>query len=193
MDSMYLIILLVLGATVSASVFLARSLLMNEPREIVKQVGIWLGIVTLLPLAAWYGTSVFWPPPDWKGHQKQVSRLQDRMRADNTKKETEELLQEKERLEDDLEGAEKVYYRAMFRVCYPVGLFAVLIGLFFRVQVIGAGLLFGGLATLTAGCYSYWDQMDAWLRFGSLLLALTALLVLGMWRYRRPGAALSPV
>ena len=43
---------------------------MHEPREIVKQVGVWLGIVSLLPLAAWYGTSAIWHPPDWKGHQK---------------------------------------------------------------------------------------------------------------------------
>ena len=96
------------------------------------------------------------------------------------------LRDEKDRLRQELEEAEKVYYGAMFWVAYPAGLAAVIVGLLFPVQVIGAGLLFGGLFSLTAGCYSYWDRMDGWLRFGSLLIALLVIFILGSLRYRTP-------
>src|SRR5438552_2423498 len=37
---------------------------------------------------------------------------------------------------------------------------------------------------VTAGCYSYWDKMGGWLRFGSLVVALGVVLALGTWRFR---------
>jgi hypothetical protein len=118
-----------------------------------------------------------------------VQKLEQRIGDDREDKEkVRRLRQEQERLQDELERAERVFYRTMFWVAYPVGLLATVVGLFFPVQVIGAGMLFGGLFSLTAGCYSYWDHMDAWLRFGSLLVALLLLLVLGTGRFR-PGPA----
>src|SRR5262249_41979392 len=80
------------------------------------------------------------------------------------------------------EAEQRAYYHDMFWVAYPVGLVALVVGLFFPVQAVGAGLLFGGLISLGEGCYSYRDRMDGWLRFGSLVVALLTLLVLGSWR-----------
>jgi hypothetical protein len=193
MDSLYLQIGLLLGATVAASVFLSRSLQMHEPREIVKQVGVWLGIVTLVPLTAWYGTSVYSPPPDWKWYQKELRKVEEQIGdARRGEEKPDQLRKEKDKLETELDEAEKVFYRDMFKVCYPIGLLSVIVGLLFRLQVVGAGLLFGGLFTLTTGCYSYWDRMDAWSRFGSLILVLVVLLAMGTWRYWRTPTAATP-
>jgi hypothetical protein len=45
-------------------------------------------------------------------------------------------------------------------VAYPGGLVAAIVGTFFPVQVVDAGLMFGGLCSLTAGFYPYWDRMQ---------------------------------
>jgi len=164
-------------------------------RELVKQIAIWLGIVALLPLSVWFGTSAFSPPPDDKEHSKaqakieeQIKDLESRMKEEpqnreRLRAEREKLRKERDDRRDEFEAAEKVFYGRMFWVAYPIGLVAIIIGTFFPVQAVGAGLQFGGLASLTAGCYSYWDRMDAWLRFGSLVVALVVLLALGTWRF----------
>src|SRR5262249_2303040 len=68
-------------------------------RELVKQIAVWLGIVVLLPLAVWYGTSAFSPPPDWKRHSRDNARLDEKVRDAKGEAEKEKLRQEKERLE----------------------------------------------------------------------------------------------
>src|SRR4051812_18943173 len=127
MDSLYLQIGLLLGATVAASVFLSRSLQMHEPREIVKQVGVWLGIVTLVPLTAWYGTSVYSPPPDWRWYHKELRKIQEQIAdAQRANEKPDQHRKEKDRLETELDEAEKVFYRDMFKVCYPIGILSVI-------------------------------------------------------------------
>jgi hypothetical protein len=153
-------------------------------RELVKQIAVWLGIVVLLPMSVWYGTSAFSPPPDWKHYSKTTSRLDEKIHDAKSEAEKDKLRQERDRIDAERDEAERVFYADMFWVAYPTGLLAILLGTFFPVQAVGAGLMFGGLASLTAGCYAYWDRMGDWLRFGSLVLALLVLLILGTWRFR---------
>lgn len=173
---------LALGPVVFLGVVMAQDAM--TIRELVKQIAVWLGVVILLPLVVWYGTSAFSPPPDAKEYSRSTSRIDEQIKETAVQAEKEKLRQERERLEKEHEEAERVHYGHMFWVAYPIGLVAVIIGTFFPVQAIGAGLMFGGLISLAAGCYSYWDKMDGWLRFGSLIVALAVLLVLGTWRFR---------
>ena len=161
---------------------------MQTVRELMKQIAIWLGIVTLLPLSVWYATSAFSPPPDWKQHARTTARLDERIADTKEVAEKEKFRAEKDHLVAQLDEAERVYYGHMFWVAYPVGLVAVIVGTFFPVQVVGAGLMFGGLSSLAAGCYSYWDRMGDHLRFGSLVVAVAVVLALGTWRFR-PGSS----
>jgi hypothetical protein len=148
--------------------------------------------VALLPLTVWYGTNAFSPPPDWKRYAEAEQELAGKIqraeanadKGEKARREAEQLGKEKERLGKEKEEAERVYYGHMFWVAYTVGLLALVVGTFFPVQSVGSGLMFGGLSSLTAGCYSYWDKMGDRLRFGSLVVALAVLLVLGTWRYR---------
>ena len=171
---------------------LMASTAMYTVRELAKQIGVWLGIFVLLPLSVAYGTRAFRPPPDWEQYTKAETRLSGRIMETEEPADKAKLQEELDRLEEQREREERVFYRIMFWVAYPVGLVAVIVGILFPVQAVGAGLLFGGLATLTSGCYSYWDKMGDWLRFGSLVVALAVLLVLGTWRFRMVGPAGPP-
>ncbi len=137
-----------------------------------------------MPLTVWYGTNVFSPPPNWKEYTRSAERIEERIRDAKGEREKERLRDEKDRLDEKKEGEERVYYKHMFWVAYPVGLVAIVLGTFFPVQAVGAGLMFGGLSSLAAGCYSYWDKMTDQLRFGSLVVALGVVVALGTWRFR---------
>jgi hypothetical protein len=158
-------------------------MIFRSTREPVKQIGIWLGIVSLLPLSTWYGTSTFSPPPDSEEHYEATSRIQRRVEDAEDKADKENLRQQIDQLQAAHKEAERIFYRDMFWVAYPVGLAALIFGILFQVQPVGGGLVFGGLITLGTGCYSYWDQMAAWQHFLTLLLVLLVLAILGSWRF----------
>jgi energy-coupling factor transporter transmembrane protein EcfT len=155
-------------------------------RELVKQIAVWLGIVVLLPLAIWYGVSAFSTPPDKRENAKALAKINEQIqdaKEDKDKAERDKLRRERDRLQAEEEEAQRQFYHDMFWVAYPTGLVATILGVFFPVQAVGAGLMFGGLISLATGCYAYWDRMDAWLRLGSLVVALLVLLALGTWRF----------
>jgi hypothetical protein len=167
------------------------------PPEIVKQIIVWLGIVVLLPFSVWYGTSTFTKAPDWKEHSRASARLDARILDATEAADREKLRDEKDELDADLHRAEQHFYSRMFWVAYPIGLVAVVAGILLGVQAVGGGLLYGGIASLVMGCFTYWDNMNDGLRFGALLLTLAVLITMGIWRFGplqlaslfRPGSA----
>jgi hypothetical protein len=96
---------------------------------------------------------------------------------------------EQQRLGKLIEEEQRLYYRAMFWIGFPIGLTTLVVGLFLRSVAVGTGLAFGGLCTLTAGCYSYWDDMGDALRFFSLLIVLVILMAVGLLKFGKSAAA----
>jgi hypothetical protein len=142
-----------------------------------KQFAVGLGILALLPLAVWYGVNLVHAPPDPNALLSAETR--------------EPVLPGQSRIEEDFsegrkrfEEEQRLYFRTMFFVAYPVGVLAFAGGALLRNQAVGAGLMFGGILTLGQGCYYYWDKMGDWLRFGSLLVALALVAAFGLWSYR---------
>ena len=158
-------------------------MIFKNVREPIKQIAIWFGVVGLLPLTAWYGTAAYSPPPDSDEYYKSTSRLEEKIKETQGHAEKEKLRQERDQIENNYKEGQNLFYRNMFWVAYPVGLFAVVMGMFFPVQPVGSGFVFGGLICLGTGCYSYWDKMQGWHRFVSLLVVLFVLAVLGSWRF----------
>ena len=78
------------------------------------------------------------------------------------------------------QGSQLAFYRAMFWVGFPIGLGALVAGLLLRPPTVATALGLGGLCTLSAGCYSYWDDMGDALRFFSLLLVLAVVGAIGL-------------
>src|SRR3954469_3432577 len=105
-------------------------------RTLAKQFAVGLGITALLPLAVWYGVNLWSPPPDSKDHYKAQEKLDKKAAKAKDEAEQEKLAQEKERLKEEYEEAERLYYRDMFYVAYPVGVLAVLAGTLLRVQAV---------------------------------------------------------
>jgi hypothetical protein len=67
-------------------------------------------------------------------------------------------------------------------VATPLGVAAILIGAYLAFHAIGTGLIFGGTFTVTSGYWSYWQYLDNWVPFISLLAGFAILLFVG---YRR--------
>jgi hypothetical protein len=158
-------------------------MIFKNVREPLKQIAIWVGIVGLLPLTAWYGTAANDPPPDSDEYSKAATRFEEKIGDTEGPAEKEKLRNERDQAESTYKAALHQFYRNMFWVTYPIGLFALVFGIFFPVQPVGSGCVFGGLSCVGMGCYSHWDKMDGVHRFVSLIVVLVVLGVLGSWRF----------
>jgi len=151
---------------------------------LLKQLILCVAIAALLPLSSWAGATLLHPRTQLRDLMAQQQRVQQDSYDSNpdvparTKARDEGL-----RLGKLIEEEKRLFYRAMFWVGFPIGLTALVAGLFLRGVAVGFGLAFGGLSTLASGCYSYWDDMGDALRFFSLLIVLVILLAIGQRKF----------
>src|SRR5438132_3310371 len=147
--------------------------MLREPataRTLAKQFAVGFGIAVLLPMTVWYGVRLFHPPPDRgeyfpeEKYGAAPAPLPPAGEAGHTDPKAEKARTERAERQERFEEAERLHYRSMFFVAYPVGLLAIAGGGLLRVQAVGAGLMFAGLFTLGPGCYSYWDKMGDGMR-----------------------------
>lgn len=165
--------------------------------DLLKQLVIWIGIVGLLPLVGYAGATILHPQKPMKDLMAERNRAGQEMnnvRSNNNdpaaeqaaQQERSKLMDKQQALTKQIEEETRLFNRAMFWVAFPVGLAAVLVGVaFVRIVCVGTSLAFGGLCTLSFGCYSYWDEIGDSLRFFSLLAALATLVALGVTKFGR--------
>lgn len=171
--------------------------------ELIQQFVIWAGIATLLPLTSWAGATLLHPRTKLQELHREESRLRDERytvnkddlpedeaartaRMAERKKENDRIAKEEERLAKEVAEEVRLFNRARFWIAFPVGLITMAAGFFLRPVAVGSSLAFGGLVTLTTGCYSFWDDIDDFLRFISLLAVLVILVGIGMKKFSRP-------
>jgi len=157
--------------------------------ELIKQLVIWVAIVALLPLSSWAGATMIHPRTQLKDLMSQQQRAQQETYDTEDVAARGKSRDEQQRLSKRIDEEQRAFYRAMFWVGFPIGLSGLVVGLFLRNVPVGTGLAFGGLCTLTAGCYSYWDDMGDALRFFSLLIVLMILIAIGLRKFGRPAPA----
>jgi len=159
--------------------------------DLIKQLIIWVAIAALLPLTSWAGATMIHPQTQLKELMAQNQRRQ--VAVNSIVHENNEIRkqnwEEQEKLRKLIEEERRLFYRAMFWIGYPIGLTALLVGLFLRALPVGTAVAFGGLCTLATGCYSYWDDMGDALRFFSLLIVLAITTAIGLLKFGRPAAA----
>ena len=153
--------------------------------DLIKQLVIWAGISALLPLTSWSGATMIHPRAELKNLMEQRARAQQEVHDTQDAAARGKSRDEQQRLTKLIDEEKRLFYRAMFWVAFPIGLTALVVGMFVRTIPVGTGLSSGGLSTLTAGCYSYWDDMGDALRFFSLLLVLAVLITLGLTKFAR--------
>jgi hypothetical protein len=155
---------------------------MGENPMGVKQFALGLGIAMLLPLSVYYAVELIRPAPKEDLLHARVQKVSQQIRSAGTEPEKSRLRGEKTALYQQFKESEKRNKQVLFVVGYLVGICAIILGTCTGVQGVSPGGLFGGLLTLSYACFSYWDTMADWLRFSSLLGALSLLVVLGWWR-----------
>jgi hypothetical protein len=152
---------------------------------LLKQLIVWVGIAALLPLSSWAGATMLHPRTQMNDLMAQQQRVALETNDTNTDVAARSKARdEHHRLTKRMDEQKRLFYRAMFWVGFPIGLTALVVGLFLRSIAVGTSLAFGGLCTLTAGCYSYWDDMGDALRFVSLLIVLVILITIGLLKFR---------
>ncbi len=79
----------------------------------------------------------------------------------------------------DFDQANGLYNRNVFFMLAPLGLIIVIIGIYLSVEYIGAGLMFGGLATMFYATVRYFSDMSKLLRALVLLVELLVIIYIG--------------
>lgn len=78
--------------------------------------------------------------------------------------------------------AEERYSMNIFLIAVPLGILILLGGFFFfRLEIVGVGIMAGGVGTLLRGVGSYWRYSEDWLRF---LISLFGLVIVIYFSYR---------
>ncbi len=136
-----------------------------------KKFALAFGIAIIFPMMLYYGVSSFSPPPDWQDFYKEYHNLG----AEEEKEREAERLAEEARLTEQ----ERHFEARLFFVSVPMGIIAIIVGTLIPLQAVGTGLLFGGVLSITRGCWGYWAELPESLRFASLVVALIVLIVAG--------------
>tara|TARA_B100000745_G_scaffold248770_1_gene170812 strand:+ start:57 stop:548 length:492 start_codon:yes stop_codon:yes gene_type:complete len=144
-----------------------------------KRFGIALGIALVLPMMVHYGVSTFTPKPQWKDYHKSYSPYYSEDYKDATPEEKKKMKENQQKQDDAYRNKQKVFQRTLFYVAVPVGIIAIIVGGFLSMHAIGAGLIFGGIFTCIDGYCWYWSELPDGMRFISLLIAFTVMIVVG--------------
>jgi ABC-type multidrug transport system fused ATPase/permease subunit len=187
---MYLAAFVTLVAVAVATAVIAVRREGRDTGDLIKRLIIWFGIAALLPLLSWAGATMIHPRTRLKEMMSQEERVALDTNDTNTDVEARtKARDEQQRLKKLIGDEDRLFYRAMFWIGYPIGMTALVVGLLLRSVAVGTGLAFGGLCALSAGCYSYWDDMGDALRFFSLLIVLAILVGIGLLKFGKPAAA----
>lgn len=86
------------------------------------------------------------------------------------------------------ESALKERAKKVFFVALPLGILLIVIGAFvFGLEIVGAGLMGGGIGTLIYGSGAYWPYTENWVRFTLSLIGLIILIWLAYYFNKKIG------
>lgn len=143
---------------------------------IAKRFALGFGVAIILPLLVLYGVKTFSPAPSPETYQ--VKNYYNRY-SKATLSEKQKLGKEREILHKKYDLEMKRFQKHLFFIAVPLGIGAILIGIFSPIPAVGSGLMFGGIFTLLEGYLNYWPELPAWMQFVSLLIAFIILILAG--------------
>lgn len=79
----------------------------------------------------------------------------------------------------DLNDAQQRYNRNIFFILLPLGLIIVILGIYFIVDYLGAGLMFAGLIVMFYATFRYFSDMSKMLRALVILIELLVIMWIG--------------
>jgi hypothetical protein len=137
------------------------------------QFAITISIAILFPMLVHDGVSLIRPFPHIE-HRVVVSVDAGTATSERAQATEDELRAMEKRLNDELDAfdeAARPYFKLLFFVM-PLVLAAMLVGSYTKIVSIGTGLILGGVITVADGYAGYWNHLDGWARFLSLLIGL---------------------
>lgn len=85
-----------------------------------------------------------------------------------------------------LENAEKPYYKGIFIIAIPLGIFIIAVGLLvFSLEAVGLGLMAGGIGLIVYGAGSYWRFADDVVKFVISLIGLVVVILMAYYFNQR--------
>jgi hypothetical protein len=156
---------------------------------LARQIAIGFGIAVIFPLLVYYGVATLYPPPHRQYNSVVVASVsgpnatpEERQKY---KEEQQKREEEQRKLNDEYSAAARDFARHLVIISTPLGVAAILIGAYIPLYAIGTGLIFGGIFSVGTGYWQYWEYLDDWIRFVSLLAGLLILLFVGYFRVAR--------
>jgi polyferredoxin len=146
---------------------------------LARQIAVGFGIALIFPMLIYYGVAAFYPRPDFQTMVTIVTRIVPSNATAEQRQEAEDLRRKREEQQKAYNAAAKDFARVMVLITTPLGVAAILIGAYISLHAIGTGLIFGGIFSVAWGYYGYWNYLDDWLRFVSLLAGFGILLFVG--------------
>ena len=153
---------------------------------LAKQFALGFGIAVLFPMMIHYGVSTITPEPNWhRFYEEQNQRTKNALHA--TPEERAKILQENQELYqgkyEEQKEKEKRFARTLFYAGTPIGIAVIIIGSILQIQAVGTGLMFAGIFTLGDCYYWYWSELQDWMKFLSLLVAVAVLIFIGYRKF----------
>ena len=167
--------------------------------EYLRQLGLGLSAVILLPLAIHYGFRAFSPvPKDIAGSEEELYRKINNLHGDREKIEkalkkggrrggTAQLDEINEKI-TSFEDFKHAYQRKKLYVRSVLGLVFLLGGSVITSPLIGFGLILGSVVSLFFTLENYWNYMDDMAKFLVMLISLLIAVGLGGVLFRRMGS-----
>ena len=156
---------------------------------LARQIAIGFGIAVIFPLLVYYGLATLFPPPKMATVSEPFSAMPPNPTPEERQKYIDEQKQRQKEIRANQEAyaaAAKDFARHLVLVAAPLGVAAILIGAYLPLYAIGTGLIFAGIFTVGSGYWSYWQYLENWVRFGSLLAGFVILLFVGYYRVSGP-------
>jgi hypothetical protein len=157
-----------------------------EETMLARQIAIGFGIAMIFPLLVYYGVATFNAPPRLQALSGPI-RI---MPQNATPEERNTYLAERKADADEQQSrrdayaaAAKIFARTLLIVSTPLGVAAIFAGAFLALHSIGTGLIFGGIETLAFGYWNYWQYLDDWMRFVSLVAGFCILVFVGYQQF----------
>jgi hypothetical protein len=149
---------------------------------LARQIAVGFGIALIFPLLVYYGVATFFPPPKFQEMVTAVARFVPPNGTAEEHKAYDEQVQKRQEQQQAYNAAAKSFARTLVLISTPLGVAAILIGAYLALHSIGTGLIFGGIFAVTWGYWIYWQYLEDWMRFVSLLAGFAILVFVG---YRR--------
>jgi uncharacterized membrane protein YphA (DoxX/SURF4 family) len=148
---------------------------------LVRQFAIVFSIAILYPMLVYYGVRDYQPLPEFQYYVVVSARVAPTTPEGWKVWEEENRAAEKKR-QEDLDAVDKAtqpFFRALILVATPLGIAVIFIGSYLRFHSIGMGLIFGGIFSITNAYWGYWNHLDDWIQYLSLLLGFCLLVFVG--------------